>query len=108
MAVTVDVGDARDIHPKQKQPIGVRLGMAARALAYGESVEYSGPTYDSIAVQESVAKLKFKHLGGGLVAKDGELRGFTIAGADGMFAPAKATIDGDTVVVSSESVAKPV
>lgn len=108
MAVTVDVGDARDIHPKQKQPIGVRLGMAARALAYGESVEYSGPTYDSIAVQGNVAKLKFKHLGGGLVAKDGELRGFTIAGADGMFAPAKATIDGDSIVVLSESVAEPV
>ena len=108
MAVTVDVGDARDIHPKQKQPVGVRLALAARALTYGEKIEHSGPTYDTIRVNGSAATLTFKHVGGGLVAKEGELRGFTIAGADGKFAPAQAKIDGDVIVVTSESVAAPV
>jgi len=108
MAVTVDIGDAADIHPKQKQPIGVRLALAARALTYGETIEYSGPTYDSIRVKGNATTLTFKHLGGGLVARDGELRGFTIAGVDGKYAPAKAAIVGDTIVVSSESVSAPV
>ncbi len=107
-AVTVDIGDPTDIHPKQKQPIGVRLSLAARALVYGEKIEYSGPTYDTIRVQGNSATLTFKHLGGGLEARDGELRGFTIAGSDGKYAPAKATISADTIVVSSESVASPV
>jgi len=113
MAVTIDVGDAADIHPKAKQPVGERLALAARALTYGEKLEYSGPTYDTITVNGNQATLTFKHLGGGLVAKDGALRGFTIAGADGKFAPANARIQedavkGDTIVVSSESVAVPV
>jgi sialate O-acetylesterase len=107
MAVTVDIGEANDIHPKQKKPIGERLALAARALAYGEAIEYSGPTYDSMTVQGSQATLAFKHLGGGLVAKEGELKGFTIAGADGKFVPAKATIKGDTIVVSSDLVSEP-
>jgi len=108
MASTIDIGDATDIHPKAKQPIGERLALAARALTYGEKVECSGPTYDTIAINGNQATLTFKHLGGGLKAKDGSLRGFTIAGADGKFAPANAEIKGDTIVVSSESVAAPV
>ncbi len=108
MAVTTDVGDAVDIHPRQKQPVGQRLAVAARALAYGEPIEYSGPTVDSVSIAGNRAILTFKHLGGGLVAKEGELKGFTIAGADGKFEPAKATIEGDTIVVSSDSVAAPV
>lgn len=107
MAVTVDIGDAGDIHPKQKKPIGERLALAARALAYGEAIEYSGPTYDSISVQGNQATLTFKHLGGGLVAKNGELKGFTIAGDDGKFVPAVAAIKGDTIVVSSDTVSEP-
>ncbi|QDU26400.1 hypothetical protein ETAA8_14780 [Anatilimnocola aggregata] len=106
-AVTTDVGDATDIHPRQKQPVGARLALAARALAYGEKVEYSGPAYDAISVQGNKATLTFKHVGGGLVAKDGELKGFTIAGEDGQFVAAKAVIDGDQVVVSSDAVAHP-
>lgn len=108
MAVTIDVGNAGDIHPTAKQPIGQRLALAAQALAYGEKLEYSGPTYDTITVNGNQATLAFKHLGGGLVAKDGELRGFTIAGADGKFAPATAKIVGDTIALVSESVAVPV
>jgi sialate O-acetylesterase len=108
MAVTIDVGEATDIHPKQKQPVGQRLALAARALAYGEPIEYSGPTYDAMSVSGNRVTLAFKHLGGGLVAKDGALRGFTVAGADGKFIEAQAAIKGDTIVVSSESVAAPV
>lgn len=108
MAVITDVGNATDIHPTKKQPVGARLALAARALAYGEKIEYSGPTYDSIRVKGNQAILTFKHLGGGLEAKDGDLRGFTIAGADGNFVDAKAKIEGETIVVSAESIAKPV
>jgi sialate O-acetylesterase len=108
MAVTTDVGDAADIHPKRKQPIGIRLATAARALAYGETIEYSGPTLDGMKIAGNRAILTFKHIGGGLVAKDGDLKGFTIAGADGKFVDAKATIEGDTIVVSSDAVPAPV
>lgn len=108
MAVTIDIGDAADIHPRQKQPIGVRLSLAARALAYGEKLEYSGPDYDAISVSGNKATLSFKHVGGGLVAKEGGLKGFSIAGADDKFVDAKAEIVGDTVVVSSDAVSAPV
>ncbi len=107
MAVTTDIGLAGDIHPQQKQPIGVRLSLAARALAYGEKIEYSGPDYDSLSVSGNKATLRFKHVGGGLVAKDGDLKGFTIAGADGKFVEAKANTEGDTVVVTSDAVSAP-
>jgi sialate O-acetylesterase len=107
MAVTTDIGHPSDIHPKDKRPIGERLALGARALAYGEDVEFSGPTYDSISVAGNKATLTFKHLGGGLIAKNGELKGFTIAGTDGKFVPAKAEIAGDTIIVSSDAVAAP-
>jgi sialate O-acetylesterase len=108
MAVTTDVGDATDIHPRQKQPVGARLALAARALAYGDKVEYSGPEYDTLAVKGNKAIVTFKHVGGGLVAKDGDLKGFEIAGDDGKFVAAKAVIEEDTVVVTSDQVSQPV
>jgi sialate O-acetylesterase len=108
MAVTIDCGDANDIHPAYKQPVGARLALAARALAYGESIEYSGPVFASLQIAGGHVVLRFTHLGGGLVAKDGPLTGFTIAGADKVFHPAKAVIVGDTVTVSAETVAQPV
>ncbi|MGA2854507.1 MAG: sialate O-acetylesterase, partial [Verrucomicrobiota bacterium] len=85
MAVTIDCGDANDIHPAHKQPMGARLALAARALACGEKLEYSGPVFDSMKIKGANAVLHFTHLGGGLVAKDGELKGFTVAGADKLF-----------------------
>ena len=106
MAVITDVGDEKDIHPTQKEPVGARLALAARAIAYGEKIEYSGPVYASMKIEGDHAILSFTHIGGGLMAKDGELKGFTIAGADGAFSAAKATIEGDKVVVSSPSVAQ--
>lgn len=107
MIVTIDAGDADDIHPSHKQPVGARLALAARAVAYGERIEYSGPVYRRLAVKSNRAVLQFTHLGGGLVAHDGPLTGFTIAGEDGVFQPAQATIEGGTVVVSSPHVATP-
>ena len=107
MAVTIDCGDANDIHPKHKQPVGARLALAARALAYGERIEYSGPVFDSLKIDGTNVILKFTHLGGGLVAKDGELRGFVLAGSDGVFHPAQAVVVGDAVVVNSTKVARP-
>lgn len=107
MAVTIDVGDAHDIHPTNKRPVGERLALAARALAYGESIEYSGPLFRTVQVVGQRAILSFDHLGGGLVANDGELKGFTIAGADRVFHPARARIVGDTVEVASDDVPAP-
>ena len=108
MVVTIDVGDAADIHPVNKAPVGARLSLAARALAYGEKLEYSGPVFSGLKVSGNQAEIRFTHLGGGLVAKDGPLAGFTIAGADGVFHPAEAKIVGENVVVSSSTVAQPV
>jgi hypothetical protein len=109
MAVTVDVGHPTDIHPRDKQPVGQRLALAARALAYNESIEYSGPTLDNMTIAGNRVLLSFKHLGGGLVAKGGDLKGFVIAGDDRKFVPATATLEGDnTVVVTSPEISAPV
>jgi sialate O-acetylesterase len=107
MTVTTDVGDSKDIHPRKKEPVGQRLALAARALAYGEAIEYSGPLYESMRAETGKIILQFKHIGSGLLAKDGPLKGFTIAGADKKFIPAKAVIQGDTIVVSSEGITEP-
>jgi len=107
-AVITDVGDENDVHPKQKDPVGARLALAARAIAYGEKIEFSGPAYASMKVQGNKAILSFTHLGGGLAAKDGALKGFAIAGADKKFVNAQAEIQGDKIVVCSDKVAKPV
>lgn len=107
MAVTTDCGDAKDIHPTRKEPVGSRLALAARHKTYGEKIEYSGPSFESLKIDGGKAVLKFSHAGG-LQAKDGELKGFTVAGEDKNFVPAKAEIKGETVIVSAEGVAKPV
>jgi sialate O-acetylesterase len=107
MAVTIDCGDAEDIHPADKRPVGQRLALAARALVYEEIVQYSGPVYNSMSVVEGEVVLRFSHVGEALVARDGELGGVTIAGSDGVFHPAVARIEEYTVVVSSEAVPEP-
>jgi sialate O-acetylesterase len=108
MAVITDVGEENNIHPTQKEPVGARLALAARAIAYGEKIEYSGPVYDSMKVKDNLAVIGFSHIGGGLVVKGAELKGFTIAGEDGKFVNATAKIDGQKVMVFSPLVAKPV
>jgi sialate O-acetylesterase len=107
MVVTIDCGDAGNIHPAHKQPVGARLALAARALAYGEPIEYSGPVFAGMKTEGNRAVISFSHLGGGLVGKEGALTGFTIAGSDGAFHPAKAEVNKDTVVVSARDVAAP-
>jgi sialate O-acetylesterase len=107
LAVITDVGEKDDIHPKKKAPVGGRLALAARGIAYREKIEYSGPLYKSMKVKGDKAILTFDHANSGLGARDGELKGFTVCGSDKTFVWAKAEIDGDKVVVSSPDVSKP-
>lgn len=108
MAVTIDIGTPNNIHPPNKQEVGRRLALWARHLSYGQDLVYSGPLYKSMVVEGKTIRLRFDHVGGGLVAKGGPLKGFAIAGADGRFVWADATIDGETVVVQSPEVAAPI
>ncbi|MDZ4783257.1 MAG: sialate O-acetylesterase [Planctomycetia bacterium] len=108
MAVITDVGDEKDIHPVWKQPVGERLALAARAIAYGEEVEFQGAEPDTQHVGNALIKIKFSHVAGGLQAKDGPLTGFAIAGEDGKFVNATAEIVGqDEVDVRSDAVPEP-
>ncbi len=109
MAVTVDIGSATDIHPRNKLDVGYRLALGALAQAYGKDIVYSGPLYRSMEKKEGQIVLSFDHTGSGLVAKGGgELKGFTLAGADRVFHPAQAKIEGERIVVSSADVPEPV
>jgi len=107
MAVTIDIGDAIDIHPKDKLDVGLRLARAARAIAYGEKLEWSGPLYRQVTTEEHALRVWFDHADG-LNAKGPVLTGFEVAGADGKYSPADAKIEGTSVVVSSPAVASPV
>jgi sialate O-acetylesterase len=109
MAVTMDIGNPRDIHPRNKQDVGKRLALWAMAKDYGKkNIVYSGPLYKSMKIEGSRIRLSFDHINGGLLAKDGPLTHFIIAGQDKQFERATAKIDGDTIVVSSFKVDKPV
>jgi sialate O-acetylesterase len=108
MAVAMDIGEKTNVHPKNKQELCDRLARIARANVYGEKIEYYGPMYDSIAVEGQSIRVKFTHLGGGLVAKGGDLKWFQIAGADQNFVDAAAKIDGNTIVVTAPGVPAPV
>ena len=109
LAVTIDIGDAKDIHPKNKQDVGERLALVALARVYGRKLEYSGPTYRSMRVEGERVRLSFEHASGGLVAKGGgRLAGFTVAGDDGRFVWADAEVEGEQVIVSSPEVKRPV
>jgi sialate O-acetylesterase len=109
-AVIIDIGEANDIHPRNKQDVGLRLALAALKVAYGKDLVYSGPVYQSIKVEGNKAILSFTNTGSGLMTKDkyGYVKGFAIAGADKKFVWAKAYLEGNTVVVHSESVTTPV
>lgn len=107
MAVAIDVGNPTDIHPTNKQDVGHRLALWARADTYGEKIVYSGPLYRQAAMEGNAVRVYFDAVGAGLQAKNNALTGFAVAGADHQFYPAQAVIDGDTVVVSSDQVARP-
>lgn len=108
MAVAIDVGEADNIHPKNKQAVGYRLGLWARAQVYGEKIPFSGPLPAGHKISGEEIILSFTDTDGGLTAKDGELRGFVIAGADKKWHWAKARIEDEQVVVSSPDVKSPV
>lgn len=110
MISSLDLG-SESIHPPNKQDVGARLAHAARGLALGEKVEHSGPLYAGMSVEENKIRVRFTHVGEGLVAKDsdaGELRRFAVAGADRKYVWANAKIDGDTVLAWSDEVPTPV
>jgi sialate O-acetylesterase len=107
MAVTIDIGDPVDIHPKNKLDVGLRLARAARAIAYGEKLEWSGPLYRQITHEDHAVRVWFDHANG-LMAKDGPLTGFEISGLDGKYVTADAKIDGTSVVLSNASAPEPV
>jgi sialate O-acetylesterase len=107
LAVTIDVGDPENLHPKNKQPVGERLALCALAKHYGKKVPYSGPTLASIDRLTSSIRLHFAHTDGGLVLRGAKLEEFAITGEDHQWYWADARIEGDTVLVSSPSVASP-
>ena len=107
LAVTIDLGQADNIHPPRKEEVGVRLSLVARNLVYGEKVEASGPVYSGMKSEHNALRISFYHANG-LAAKDGgKLTGFAIAGQDMRWVWADATIDGSDVLLSSPSVSKP-
>jgi sialate O-acetylesterase len=107
MAVTLDVGQEDNVHPPDKQTVGMRLALAGRAVAYGEKgLVYSGPLYRQIIRDGGNVEIFFDHADG-LTGKGGNLKGFELAGSDGKFVAATAQVQGTTVVVSSAEVADP-
>ncbi len=108
MAVAIDIGDADDVHPKNKQEVGNRLARLALRRLYGREIADSGPLYRELRHEGDRIRLLFDHAAGGLEAKGGALTGFAVAGADRRFRWADARIDGDAVVVWSAEVPRPV
>jgi sialate O-acetylesterase len=109
MAVTIDLVKANNLHPHNKKEVGERLALVARKVAYHESIQASGPMYESMKVEGTSIRVQFTEVGGGLCAKDGAvLKGFAIAGEDMKFYEATAKIDGNTVMVTSPEVKVPV
>ncbi len=110
MAVIIDIGEANDIHPKNKQDVGKRLALSALKVAYNKDIDYSGPMYESIEITDHKVRVKFKEIGEGLLVKNryGYVNGFALAGADKIFHWAKAHIvNKDTIVLISDAVSAP-
>lgn len=108
MAITIDIGEANDIHPKNKQDVGKRLGLWALGTTFGKDLNYCGPLPKSSVVEDGKIVVTFDHAGSGLVAKGEKLTGFAIAGEDRQFVWADAKIVGDSVEVASPDVKSPV
>lgn len=108
LAISIDVGEAGNLHPPRKEEIGERLARWALGTTYGKKMEYSGPLYEGMQAQGNEIRIRFAHTGGGLVTHGQALKGFSIAGADRKFHRAVARIEGDLVVVSSPEVESPV
>jgi sialate O-acetylesterase len=108
LAVAIDVGDAQDVHPKDKKEVGDRLALVALARHYGKNIPYSGPRFASMEMLSGALKLSFTHVDGGLVVKGGQLEEFSLCGEDRQWHWADAKIAGESIVVSSSEVPNPV
>ncbi|UZR94870.1 sialate O-acetylesterase [Chondrinema litorale] len=108
-AVIIDIGEANDIHPRNKQDVGLRLALAAEKVAYGKDVVYSGPEFKEMATNGKEVTITFDHVGSGLTVKDkyGYVNGFAVAGADKKFHWAKAKLEGNKVILFSDEVKNP-
>ncbi len=108
MAVAIDIGDGGDIHPRNKQDVGLRLARSALYNTYGQkNIVPSGPLFRAARRQGRRISIAWDHVDGGLICRGDKVEGFALAGADGIFAWAKAQIEGEEVVVHSDSVAEP-
>lgn len=109
MVVTMDIGNATNIHPADKQDVGKRLSYWALNKTYNEkNIVYSGPLYKSLEVKTDKVIVSFTNTNGGLTSNNKPLKDFEVAGADGIWKPASASIDGDKVIVESDAVSNPV
>jgi sialate O-acetylesterase len=108
MAVTLDIGNVKDIHPRKKQQVGRRLALWALAKDYGKDIVYSGPMFRSVTVEDKAIRVAFDHVGGGLVSRDGApLTWFEVIGKEGEWTKAEGKIDGEAILVSSPDVPLP-
>jgi sialate O-acetylesterase len=107
LAVTIDLGDPKNIHPTNKKPVGHRLALIAQKMVYGQGVAASGPAFKSLEVNGNEAVVTFDHVHDGLVARGGEVLGFEVAGEDGKFVPATGKIKGPTVILQADGVSSP-
>jgi len=110
MASAIDIGEAGDIHPRNKQDVGRRLALAALAVEYGQKLEYSGPTYKGMKIEDGKVRIEFSHAKGLKVAQvaQANVKGFAVRGQDGKWFDAQAVIQGETVVVWNDVVPQPV
>lgn len=108
LAVTLDIGESKNIHPANKQDVGKRLALIAEADVYGMDVIHSGPTLKSFQIKGSEVFISYDNLGGGLVQKGDKLEGFGLQDKDGLWVWADARIQGDQVIVSSDKVKTPI
>lgn len=108
LAVITDIGEANDIHPRNKQDVGKRLALQALTIQYGKDVVHSGPTLKDMGVKGDAVVLDFANVGGGLVAKGGKLKGFAIAEKEGDFVWAEGKIEGNSIELWNEDLAEPI
>ena len=108
MAVSIDIGEAEDVHPRNKQDVGLRLALNALHQTYGqESVIPCGPLFKGAKWEGNRVRASFDYVGAGLQCHGETLKGFAIAGEDRKFVPAEAQIEGETVVISSPVIQEP-